>query len=698
MLLTGRHKFFWLLIGLAFLPLLVVAPVHAGDPFGFNSSWNYQEAGGDNQDSSTVSQNYNLTYSKDLSAAMSFSGSVRYSESSPSEGRDSSTLSPRLSFDLRNDLFNLNLNASETKSESEGSATRTNDAWGANLSSNLAEGWPGVRLYISQSTATDDEDLTDTQSDSAGVSVDYNYGPFEMLYDANYSQSTNNIELTESETLDQTGQVSYADTFWNGRVAVSASQQYKVAESTTKNPDGALVTSGRYYKIDADPDDAAASLGTGSFVGEDVFQQTDQNMTIQIDSPLNDAAPINGEFDVLKVGLYRLIGSERTTLQDSVADLLDSDAEWEIYYFNVGDSSWTEIPASNFNVTVGGDYFNGNFRTVVTLSLSSSYSADYVKVVSLSQNATYHAYVDDIVAYNSTVSLLDNVELTRDTTSIQSQFSTTVNLTDRWTVSYSLRRVENQYDTGDTLQLNQSLTSSYRLNGTVGFSLAVTDNIDEADNSADRKSRSYSLSMNALPLSTLNYSLAYTHTDNSSDDGRDTTSDSVSSTLTAAIYPDLTASWSVHWSQNKNSYEETKSSSYGTTVRMTARLSPKADLDFDLGYSESESTGGDTTTATTYGIDLGYRPSDMLLIDVSYDGEIEDNTSTLTGYTSWLWSRKLQSRFGFTYEFADEIEQTYNAQLSWMISRYLSLQSNGNYTITDDASSWNFNGSLNMVF
>ena len=88
----------------------------------------------------------------------------------------------------------------------------------------------------------------------------------------------------------------------------------------------------------------------------------------------------------------------------------------------------------------------------------------------------------------------------------------------------------------------------------------------------------------------------------------------------------------------------------------------------------------------------------MLLIDVSYDGEIEDNTSTLTGYTSWLWSRKLQSRFGFTYEFADEIEQTYNAQLSWMISRYLSLQSNGNYTITDDASSWNFNGSLNMVF
>lgn len=688
--------------------LLIATPLFAGDPLSFNSSWNYQQAGGDNTETSRFGHNYNLTYNKELSAAMALSGSLRYSESLPSEGSASRTISPRLSYDLRNDLFSLNLNAAETRSESDGAATRINDNWGANFSSAI-ENWPSVRFYFSQSMATDDQQpkRTDTVSNSAGASIDYSYGPFEMLYDANLSQTTNEVESSESRSMDQTAQLSYSGSFFRGRVSVSASQQYKMTESSSDSAaiagvafDVDLATIGRYYIEDDTPVDAA--LGADTFVGKNILDASvgvqDENMTIQLNSPLNDVSPINGAFNKLKVWLYREIGSDRVPLLST--DLLDDTGDWAIYYRNEGDLFWTQITAANFTVAVSEDVLNGELRTVVELSLSGDYAADYVKVVSLSETAIpgREAYVDDIVAYNSFVPTTDVVSLSRDNTTIQSQFSTSVRITDRWSVSYSFRRVENQADYGDTLQLSQSLTSAYRLSEKVGFALAVTDSIDESDNAVGRENRSYSMSVNALPLPTVNFSLAYTRGENSSDDGRNTVSDSLSSTVSAVIYPELTAALSSNWSKSENSSEGTESSSYGNTLRMTARLSPKADLDVDVNYSQSESSGGETTSSTSYGVDFGYRPSDMLLLDISYDADVEGGTSSLAGYTSWLWSRKLQSRFGFAYEFADEIEQIYNAQVSWLISRNLSLQANGNYSIGEEETNWNLSSSLNMVF
>lgn len=675
------------LIVAAVLPLLDAAPVFAGDPFGFTSSWNYRKSGGDTGERSQFNESYNLTYSKELSAAMNFSGSARYSENHPSDAPGSRSLNPSLALDIRNDLFSLNLNATESRSERDGSPVRITDSWGANLSSQI-ENWPSLRFYFNQSTATDDSNPAQTDNDSTttGASAEYSLGPVDLLYDARYSMSTDNVQESESNSLDQTAQVSYDDSFLAGRISVSASQQFQITENTTETRVGAgntiytdVSAVAGFYLIDNTPLNGFLvtrfDLVDGDLNGPtsiDIFSTTNlQNMAVQV----------NGQ----------TVSRMEVFLQDELTLTQQSLLNWQVYVSDDG-NSWTL-----FGGTV--TYPSEDNRTIVTIDLPAPVSARYIKVVSdATLAATTPVFVTELQASEEQISPDDVFTESRDTTSMQTQFSSTVRVTDKWSVSYSLRRAENQQDSGDSVQFNHSLTSVYSLNEKVGFSAGVSENRDEADNSPDRSNRSYSLSMTTQPLPTLNFSLGYTRTESESDDGQDTLGDTISSVLNATIYPDLTASFSTHWSRSENLADGTESDSYGVNFNTTAYLSPQLDLNTNLSYSESDSSSSDSSRSTSYGLTLGYRPSDILLLSLNYDGDVENGSSTLSGSSNWLWSRKLQSQFGFTYDFGDEASQQYSALLSWLISRSLSFQTSGNYLSADEGNSWNINSSLNFIF
>lgn len=684
--------------------LFFTGSVYAGDPLGFSSNWNYRETGGVNTGSSQLNQSYNLTYSKDLSSALSLSSSVRYSENKPSEGAGSRTLSPNLSLDLRNDLFSLNLNAAETKSEQDGAATRTSDSWGVNLRSQIDQ-WPSMRFYYNQSLASDDNrpKQTDSNSQTAGASVEYSFRQFEFLYDVRHSQSADDIQLSESKTFDQTAQVSYAQSFLQGRVSLSASQQLQLTENNTDTLvgvgntfDAPLAINGRFYYEDNDLDTIFLPVAE-SFQGKDVLASTeDKNLILDISGPVNDLSPIEGVFNRVKVWLYREVGTDRLPLL--FVDPLDDAGDWLVYYRDAVDTEWTEIALPAGSLTVTEDRLNGNLRTVIIIDLPGDFSADFVKVVATDTFPLREAFVDDFMAYRSFVATTDIVSLTRDTTSLQSQFNSTIRLTDKWSVSYNFRRVETRLDSGDSVQFNQSLTSSYLLNDKVSFSLGVAENSDESDNSADQKNRSYSMSMAVQPLPTMNFSVAYTRSESRSDDGNETLNSTLSSSLNAAIYPDLSARLSTSWTQSENLEDGAESSSYGLNLNTTAYLSPKADMTTSFSYSESDSSSGETSSSTNYGLNLGYRPSDMLLVNCGYSSEIENGNSSLTANSSWLWSRKLQSQLGLSFGFGDETSQQYNALLSWLINRSLSFQSSGNFLVADEGNSWNINSSLNLVY
>lgn len=683
------HFFMFCLLAVVLCGAWFSSDTYAGDPLGFSSSWNYRESGGEDEGSRQFTDNYNLTYSKELSAAMTFAGSVRYNKSRPSSGNDSYSLNPNLSFDLRNDLFSLNLNASQSESGQKGAATRTTDSWGLNLNSQI-EDWPSLRLYFNQSTSTDDSNpaQVDNDSNTVGVSIEHSFELIDLLYDVRAAKSSDNINSSDSETFDQTAQISYAQSFFAGRVSVSASQQFQITENSSTQVVGTgnlfypeLNILGRFYEEGGVP--TTAPLGTVSFQGVDIFSTSDdQNMSIRVDSQ-----PVKR----LQVWFDR----ELTNAQ--LLDMAGGSA-WTVYRSNNSlGTSWTQIAGVVRSDAVVFDPLDNTDKTVVTLLLPAVESVDYIRVVADTLTDA-PGLIEDIIPQEERIAASDVVSLSRETKNMQTQFSTSVRVTDKWSVSYSLRRAQDQQDSGDSVQFNHSLSSSYTLNEKVSFSASVSENTDEADNSAGRQSRSFSLAMSAQPLSTLNVSLGYTRSESESDDGQNTVSNSISSSLNATIYPDLTASMTGNLSKSENIAEGTESSSFGLTLNTTAYFTPKVDMNTNLSYTESDSSGGETTQATSYGMTLGYRPSDMLLLNFSYDGDVEEGSSSFSGNSSWLWSKKLQSQFGLSYDFGEEASQQYNALLSWLINRSLSFQTSGNYQMAEDSNSWNSNASLNMIF
>lgn len=672
------------LLGTLLLGLAGVGEVYAGDPLSFSSGWSFQKTGGDADDSSQYGENYNLAYSKDMSAAMSFSGAVRYSEDHPSAGGDSSSLNPSLSFDLRNDLFTLNLNGSESKNSNDNRPTRISDNWGLNLSCQV-EKWPSLRFYFSQSTLRDDAVPTQSDSDSSslGGSLDYTFAFFDLFYDVRSAKTTDNVKQGETESLDQTAQIGYAQSFFSDRLTLTASQQYQITEFNSSGLTAQVQIFGRFYLIDNDP--LTASLGSESFQGQQI-------LTTSLIEPQNLSIEIRGQ-DVnrLEVSLYRVSSGERLPLTAAQKIQISGATAWTLYYKRVSDLQWQPIAVAAVTRVIEDDVD----RTIVKLDFPAILDAQYVKVVADLGTSTTPAYVDDVGGFDTTA---DINNFSRETKNIQTQFGTTLRITENWSMSYSLRRAETLQDAGDTLQFSHSLNSSYQPTATLGFSVGLSENSNEADNTPGRSSRTYSVSMSTLPLPTLIFSLGYTRSESESDGGQDTVTDSLSSSLNATIYPDLTASLTSSWSQSEDLAAGTETNSYGTTLNATAYLTPRVDMNTDFSYSESESSDGSTGRSTSYGFTLGYRPSDMLLLSCSYDVDLENGNSLFSGNSSWLWSKKLQSQFGFSFEFGDETSQQYNTVLSWLVSRSLSFQVSGDFQAAEKANSWNANASMNLVF
>lgn len=682
--------------------LLWTGLASAGDPFSFSGNWNYRENGGGESGSRQFFESYNLVYRKDLSSGMGFSGSVRYSENDYSEGADSEVISPTLSFDLRNDLFAINLNASETQTKQVDSPTRSSDTWGLNINSSI-ENLPKFRVYFSQNSSSDNAvpKQSDNESTSFGGSIDYAFEYVELLYDVRATQSINNLSGSENESLDQSAQIAYQQTLWPERWTVSASQQYQLTTSEQQRFVGAgnvvpvpLLTFNRFYAIDNDP--VNADLGTATFQGVDILStSSSQNMTLQV----------NGQsYDLLEVLLYRNVTPiDKGFLSAAQINQLNEPDAWTVYYRDLLSAPWQAVPAGgvvrvieNRNV----QQTDGSLaeRTVVKLSLPNVLSSTYVKVVA-DVNAYFDpALVDDVVANETVISARDIFTASRETTTLQTQLNTTFRMTDNWTLSYSLRRAETQLEDGDTVQFNQSLNNSYNPSEKLSFSLGINQNIDQQLNSGENRNQSYSFAMSLLPIQALRISVGYTRSETQSDNGLDTVSNSVTSSLNASIYPDLSANLTTYWSNSETSREDDSNESYGASFNTTAYLTPRLDLNTRLNYAVSQSSGGVDTTKSNYGVSLGLRPSDILLMNVTVNGDFEGESTTIGATSSVLWTRKLQSQFGLTYDLGEEQSQQYTTHLSWGVNKNMSLKANANYAVSDELNSWSYNVNANMFF
>jgi hypothetical protein len=686
----GMVRGITILVALLTLVLGGAVPCVA-DPFSLSGNWKYRRNGGEVADTTTnFSQSYNLNFAKQLSSAMNLSSSVRYNDSHASEGRDSNSLNPSASLNLRNDFFTLSLSGTESRTDSDGSVPLDNKSWGANLYTHL-DNWPGLRLSYNQSTTSDDQNnhAQDTESRSLGASVDYSLVGFDLLYDFRMGKSEDLVEDTTSDTLNHYAQLKYSESFFRSRLSISASRQYSRDETET------------------DSSVSPVFLLAG-FSGED---DTPENSDLT-----NNSALVDGTLDSSE----RVVIQKVADVQNVAIQVSDQKVSQLLIYFNSSDSSisdfdfnkleWTLYESSNNEKwdelsIIDKEEVNSNPGLRVVKIEMKSKDFKYLKVViKVSSELTEEIFVTEIDAGVRRMS--GDRKVTKTTfVSHQTQLSLSYRPAPAWSTGYSMRRVLNLPDSGlDSTQTSHTVNASYAPNQYFSMALGASQSTNKVEHQDASRSRTYSAAFNSSPLPVLDLSLGYTRTHGYEGGDEISRSDLINGNLAAEIFPDLTLGFSPTWSRSRALDTGGETTSYGYSLTSTARLSPRLTLTAHWNYDHSDTdtatadTDSGVTTSRQYGGTLSYRPSDVLLLSCNFSQDLDSDSTSMNGTLAWLLTRYLQIHAGADFTFNEEDTERYNSSLTWTISRNLSLQGAGNYQVADSGDLWNFTTSLNANY
>jgi hypothetical protein len=684
-------KVFLLVVLLGGIPGLL----HA-DPFNLTGNWSYLESGGDVEDSWQFNQSYSLSGSKSLAASSDLSASFRYTKSSRQEGEDAVVMSPSATLGIRNDLFSLNLSATQTQRQTGSGPELTSRTWDVTGFS-LLEKLPRLRLNYGQSTSTDDQNPRgqDTESDYFSASLDYSWSAFDLFYDYRTDTSTDNLVTSTTDSERHFAKIEYSDNFFQGKVGVNLSQQYLTSESETSS----LVATGGTLFI---------PIGLS------------QTLTAQDDTPLFGALSPNGALndgDTVtattveiaqavsdqNLGMqtdFQQVNQLRVSLDQEIPLAIQSLLTWSLYT-GADNLNW-DLVSSSPPVS----YEVEDSLTVVVVDVPGPALLErYVKlVVSSTGLSPVPVYVTELAAGNVVTATGNQVVASSQFVSHQSRVGMTYRPVDAWSFAYNMTLIKNEPDPGlANTQLNQVLSTSYV--PTLGFSASasISENRDETESREDRRNRTYSLSAQKQLWETMNLSMGYSHSESYVDSTRNSETDSVNGFLNAQLFPDLSANLNLNWSRSENPQEDTESENYGWRLNSTARLTPRINANAYYDYSASKSEGVDADAdadddATRYGLGLNFRTSDILLFYASLSRNVDEKTTAFTGSASWRVTPKIQTSFSTSQALEQGDSESYSANVSWLVSSHLSLRSSADYHVADGDEVWSWRLNINATF
>jgi len=689
-----RTRNLWVVIALWALhhPALIFA-----EPLNFNGSWHYLQAGGDVEDFWSFREAYSAILTKDLSAGMDFSGNFRYNQDTRSEGDDSQQLAPSAAFDLRNDLFAFNLNASETQTSSSNNPTYTNQSWNANWFSGLDQKWPGLRLNVGQTYSTDDATpaMRDSESSYFGASTDYSWSIFKLLYNFRANENVDNLTETTSTNTRHYGQIQFSDDFWQKRLTVSGAQYFTVVDSETEfhltvGQDffSTLILTDAYSGLDDTPLFGALAPNAALIDGD---REASSGVEIaQIVDPQNLAVRIDfQDVDHIRVYLDREINAATQGL-----------LEWDVYTSNDG-TIWElidQIPQITYDEEFA--------RTVVQIDIASTLSARYVKaVVEPVAPAIEQVFVTEVEAGRIQTATSDRQTQSSNNRMQQSQLNFGYRPNSKMAFAYNLAYSTSDPDPGlSSTQFNHALSGNYAKSRYLNVSFNVSENRDDAEDTEEAINRSYALSLRSEPLDTLDLSVGYTHSDSYWGGDQDTLSDTLTGYASARIFSDLTASLTTNWVQTSNEETGMENTTFGWRVNTSARFNPKLYGDVFYEYAQSEGEGDPQTTEETssmfnrYGVGATYRPSDILLMHGALSRDQDENSTNFSGNVSWKATRNIQAHVACYMDIENLDSQNYSASMNWTISRHFSFRTSFGYVLSESVDSWNWLTSVNVSF
>jgi hypothetical protein len=680
-----------------FLILLLQHPLSpSAAPLGFIGSWRSFESGGDIEDTNSFIESYNLDFGKDLSDGMHLSTAFRYNNIQYQDGNDSTLLNPSGSFDLRNDLFDLNLSATESRYTNAESPDLASKSWSVNWFS-LLERWPHLRINYGQSYIEDDRNPRSRNSESSflGTTIDYDWKFIKFFYDFRNQINDDLARDITCESDRHFANLQFSRDFFHGRFLVNASQQGSYFTSETKRN---LAISEEFFAPfnsqeafsggDDTPLDGSLSINAALIDGN---RETSAGVEI---AQATVAQNLGLRVNLQPVSQFRVYLDRKISL--STQGIL----AWRIYESSNG-LSWEllpQLPVVEYELEFD--------RTVVIIDMPTVKEARIIKlVISGGGLSPQPVFVTELEA--GAIRIADSERITDTSKSFnpQTRFGLLYRPAVNFSIGYNMTYAQNLPDPGlDDTQLNQSISGTYSLNRYFSTALNVSENRDKIEFEKEKLHRSYSVSINSEPLRTLDMSMGFTHSDFFDGGRKESDIDALDNYFSMFIYPDLTAGLSTNWTHSQNIDTGIDAIAYGWRVNTTARVSYKLSLDAFYEWANTDVNCGegkdsdDSITSNLFGFGLNYRPSDILLVYSSINRDVQADSTIFLGNIAWRCTPKIQINGTYSADISGGDTQSYDTSFFWTISRHFSFRNSYGYQIDGELKSWNLFTGLNVTF
>ena len=662
------------------LCLATSSTVVAGD-LRLNGSWQYSK---DDDQSSDFSHTYSANYSgsTNLTELIGLAGSMRYTASTSDDTTLSETYSPSLRLNNQNDIYNLALVGNYNVRRSD-DLQRDDWMWSSTFSSNWSQRLfrPSLGMFYGQSRSFTDED-DGSKSDRMGTNLTWDYlGWLGVRYGYNRVENKDKDAGNRNESDIHSAQLDMTRSFFDNRLGLSFAQSYLNVNNDTFSPSeddefslAPIVISQAMYEETDDP-------LVGSLTNDASFLLSDADQpptTLTID-PANEPMNLGITTDLRQVDVIYL-----STLDDIGS--FANNFSWDLYSSNNGEDWTLEEIGLLFVYDIQEQRFEFELASQVQRFLKLVADTSNLSPLEVTE-------VEAIEAFRK----FSGEKFTNERTSQQSNFNASYKALDNLRFSYSFNYTDDDDNRNvDTENISHQGSVAWILNQYLSARINAGRSEEKVDNRSDSVNKTYTLSISSQPLPTLTASFGATRSESSPAESPDTTRNGLSFYSTAQLYQDLEASLTLIYS---NIEEGTGGDSFSSSLLVTARLRPTLLLTNDLNYVT-------TIDSDAYSFNdrfsLNWRISDIMYTNSSIKLDKTDSSDMRyqLALTAGITPNR-KNRLNATYAFEhDEHEDTHaiGGRWSWIITRVLNFQLNGNYFKEEEDSFWSVTATLNAQY
>ncbi len=631
--------------------------------------------------SKTVTQNYNLGFSKTLTNTIKLSGDLRTSKNKTDSVKTNS-FDPTVFLYMTNEYFNSNIGyqmSDRLLSTGDSIVSKSK-----NLTFSTApSGFPSLSLNYNGTRTKDDLSDHDTNGKQSYFNGSTGYGLYGVNTQYNYSksESENFVSKTKQETPTHFGSIRYHSNFFQDRLSLNLDSGMTKTKTinTSLSDDPVDIPVERnivmgLYEIDSLPadgtlpdypslinDNTASDSGTGINLNGEY-----RNMGVKLQN--------SEEVNVI----YLYITPESSQGQN----ISTMGFAWDVYYSTeISGDIWRTVTlaSSDFNETTN------RFEMI----FSQSTEALFFKVVNRVSPLANTITVTEIEVLGF-ITIASSEENKLKSTTDRYYWGTNLGykITEKVGASYSFNfdKSEQKSEQPSTKSINKNinhgLSLSYAMSRYASLSSSYQNQRSLSSSSDDVGSDIYMISINTNPFKTINASLVLNHSDafiNS-----DVTSKSNSGSLNSFfnLYPgiDLGTGFTVNRTKNLMSDSKTSANSFNSNLTLKPRKSIRILIDTILTKSSAESAGEKTNVFTkNMRTTISLNPSRYISMNATLQHfpESKKDFSVNTNFPGTLQLRLNYSR-------SDTGSDSIRSTAYWNISRYIYISPNYSLTRAND--------------